>query len=123
MQLPTDCLKGAFTVSERITDNKMAVSIVGTVLNRGSHALYILFSAAYMIILAYQIYLWIRAGAWTKIPTDVFMSRLAGRQFFSQPGEMNAALRWALHIDIVYTLSIIATIFFGIRWLTAKKAK
>ena len=109
-------------MSERITDDKGALSIAGTVLNRGSHVLYVMFSAAYMIILAYQIYLWIKAGAWTKIPTDDFMDRLAGHQFFSQLGKMNAALHWVLHIDIVYTLSIIATIFFGIRWLTAKKS-
>ncbi len=110
-------------MSERITDDKVALSVVGTVLNRGSHVLYVLFSAAYMVILAYQVYLWIRAGAWTKIPTDVFMARLAGQRFFSRPGEMNAVLRWVFHIDIVYTLSIIATIFFGIRWLTAGKTK
>jgi len=116
-------MKGAVIVSERITDTKAAVSVVGTVLHRGSNVLYVLFSAAYMIVLAYQIYLWIRAGAWTKFPTDVFISRLAGRQFFSQPGEIDRAIHWVLTIDLVYALSLIATIFFAIRWLTKKKAK
>jgi hypothetical protein len=116
-------MKGAFTVPEAITDIKAGVSIVGTVLHKGSHVLYVLFTATYMIVLAYQVYLWIRAHAWTKIPTDVFISRLAGRRFFSQPGEMNPALHWVLGIDLVYTLSIIATIFFVIRSLTNKKVK
>ena len=115
-------MKGVITVSERITGSKVGVSTAGTVVHRSSHVLYILFSVAYSVVLAYQVYLWIRAGAWTKFPTDVFISRLTGRQFFSQPDEMGRALHWIFSMDLVYSLSIIATIFFAIRWLTGKKA-
>ncbi len=108
---------------ETMTDNKAGVSIVETALHKGSHVLYVLFSAAYMVVFAYQAYLWIRVHAWTKIPTDAFISRLGGRHFLPHAGEMNWALGWVLNIDLVYTLSIIATIFFGIRWLTDKKPK
>jgi len=71
-----------------------------------------------MIIYGYQVYLWIRKGAWTRIPSRVVWSG-AG----SGPSAGGKLVEWMLNVELAYTLCAISMIFFGLKWLANRRVK
>jgi hypothetical protein len=84
---------------------------------------YVLLNTICMILLAYQIYLWFHSGAWVKIATCVILpGQSTGWQFFSQGG-LSTIWNWILNVELMYTLSIIAMIFYVVRFIPVKEGK
>jgi hypothetical protein len=75
-----------------------------------------------MIVFAYEIYLRVKSSIWIKIPTDVFIARVTWWQPSAHAGAIGRGIfHWVLNVDLVWVLSVIAVIFFAIRWLMDKK--
>jgi len=106
-----------FAVSE-IAGSTSRVRAKRTAVGRSVHVLYVFFDSVCMAVFAYEIYRWIRSSRWVKIPTGTVIAYAFGQRPFSHAGGIGGAVsRWVLDIDIVWALSIIAIIFFAIRWL------
>jgi hypothetical protein len=115
-------MKESVVVSEGVTESKGRVSTRKAVARKSAHVLYVLLDSVCMIVFAYEIYLWIKSGKWIKIPTGVVIVHVTGWRSFAHAGEMGRGVfHWVLNVDIVWVLSIIAIIFFAIRWLMDRK--
>ena len=114
--------KEGLTMSEGIADSKGPASTAKAVVRKGAHVLYVLFNSACMIFFAYEIYLWIKSSKWIKIPTGVVIAHVTGWQPSAHATEIDRwVFRWVLNVDLVWVLSIIATVFLAIRWLMDKR--
>ena len=105
-------------------DHLCRPSISGRILRRASHVLYLFFNWACTIVFVYQGYLWIRKGSWTKIPTSLLFSRgISTRPFFTESHGAGGLVRWCLSVDLIYTLGVIAMIFYAVKWLLERRER
>src|SRR5208282_3476826 len=84
-------------------------------MHRASHALYLLFNWACIIVYAYQVYLWIRQGFWTKIPSTVLLPGLAAWTIPAGSGPIVRVFFWTCHVELAYTLCAVAMVFYALR--------
>ena len=91
-------------------------------MRRSSHALYLLFNWACIIIYAYQIYRWIRKGFWTRIPSEVLFPCAIASRSPERSGPVGRLVCWVLHVELAYSLCAVAIIFYALRWWADKKA-
>lgn len=97
-------------------------SISGQMLGRASHFFYLLFNWTCTIVFAYQGYLWIRHGGWTKIPTRLLLpGGVTGWPFFEASHGVGSLLRWCCNVDLIYTLGVIAMMFYAVEWFLARR--
>lgn len=91
---------------------------------RGScWVLYELFNWACVIVYAYQICLWIRRGAWTKIPSRSVMPSGSVSRLFAGSGTIDKVFQWLLNVEFAYALCAVAMVFFGLKWLAGRRAQ
>lgn len=76
-----------------------------------------------MIVYAYQVYLWIRQGSWTRITSRVLLPRAVEGRLLERSGAMGTVLDWILNVELAYTLCAIAMVFFAFKWLAERKGK
>jgi hypothetical protein len=93
------------------------------VLHSFCHVLYTLFNWACMIVYVYQIYYWMRQGAWTKIPSRLLIPHATELQPSVHSGAVAKALQWVLNVELAYTLCAVALILFCVRWLANRTVK
>ncbi len=110
-------------LSEAVTRDKSNWSIQRIIVRRTCSVLYMLFNGVCMIVYAYQIYLWIRQGFWTKIPSQVLLTRGLESRVLNLSGTIGGVVHWTLNVELAYTLCVIATIFYVFRWLADRKGK
>jgi len=80
------------------------------------HVLYVILNTACMIVYAYQIYLWLRQGAWKRIPSGLVLHPGTVHHFSAQAGGMGKVVAWMLNVELAYSLCVVAMLFYGIRW-------
>jgi hypothetical protein len=86
--------------------------------------LYTLLNTACIIVLAYQIYLWLKSGAWVKIATHVIVPFQSTEwQVFSEWRLLGSIWNWILNVELMYTLSVLAMIFYAVRFVPKKQGK
>lgn len=98
-------------------------TLMQRIVRQSCHILYTLFNWACIIVYAFQIYLWIRHHAWTKIPSRVALPFVTEERLSVHPGSLSKAFHWLLNVELAYTLCALALILFGLRWLADKKKK
>lgn len=103
-------------------EHRCGPSISGPILRRVSYVLYLLFNSACTIVFAYQGYLWIRSGGWTKIPTHLLLpGGVATWPFFAESHGVGRLFRWCGNVDLAYTLCVLAMMFYGVKWLLERR--
>ena len=112
-------MKEYVRVSEGMMQSKGRSSTQRIIVRTSFHVLYLLFNSVCMGIYGYQIYLWIRQGIWTKIPSHVLLP--PGVE--SRLSTLSGVFRWILNVELAYTLCAIAMILFAFRWLADRKGK
>jgi len=79
--------------------------------------LYMIFNGACISVYGYQVYLWIKQSAWTKIPTHALLFPGSEHPLSGQTGVTWKIVDWTLNVELAYTLCTLAMIFYGLRWL------
>jgi hypothetical protein len=91
-------------------------------LRRASYVLYVAFNSACTIVFAYQGYLWVRGGGWTKIPTHLLLpGYVLVWPVFAERNGAGRLFRWCCNVELAYTLCVIAMMFYGIKWLLERR--
>ena len=91
------------------------------VLRSTYHVLYILFNSACTILYAWQIYIWIRRGAWKSVPWRVLIPSGNAWHLSAASGPAGKALHWILNVELAYVLCVVAIVFYFLRWLADRK--
>jgi len=91
------------------------------VLRSTYHVLYILFNSACTILYAWQIYVWIRRGAWKSIPWRVLIPSGSAWHLSAASGPVGKAFHWILNVELAYVLCVVAIVFYFLRWLADRK--
>jgi hypothetical protein len=93
-------------------------------MHKTAKILYMFFNTACIIILAYQVYLWFKAGTWVSIATNVIMPvQLAKWQDYTQWRTFGTIWNWILNVELMYTLSLFAMLFYVFRFFPDKKSE
>ncbi len=91
-------------------------------MTRALNAVYIAFNTACMLVFAYQAYLWIRVGTWTRIPTHAVLPAWKGdNRLLSQWQVAAGAIEWVLNVELGYTLGVVATVFYVAKLVRQRK--
>ena len=91
-------------------------------MTKALNILYITFNSACMIVFAYQSYLWLRAGTWTKIATHILIPDWPRRgQLIAEWQGIGRVLHWILNVELSYTLGSVAVVFYVMRLMSDKK--
>jgi len=77
---------------------------------RISYVLYLILNGACIAIFSYQGYLWLKEHKWTAIPTHALIPDWSGVEL-SLP-IVGPVITWMLDIELMYTVGIIAMIFY-----------
>jgi hypothetical protein len=88
-----------------------------------AHVLFMVFNGTCMIVYGYQIYLWLKQGAWKRIPSGLLLRPGTESPFVARAGVMGKAVEWMLNVELAYTLCVIAMLFYGVRWWIVRKGK
>jgi len=83
--------------------------------------LYMIFNGACISVYGYQVYLWVKQSAWTKIPTRALLFPGAEHSSSGQTGVTWQIADWMLNVELAYTLCTVAMIFYGLRWLADRR--
>jgi hypothetical protein len=94
-----------------------------TRIRKSSHVLYLVFNWACIIVYVYQVYLWIREGSWTRIPSKALLPGATAWQPPVQSGLFAKLIYWILNVELAYTLCTLAVIFFALRWFADRQVK
>jgi hypothetical protein len=95
-----------------------------SIINKIAKIFYFLLNAVCMIVFADQIYLWLKSGAWVKIPTNIILpGQSTSWQVFSEWQMLGSIWNWILDVELMYTLSVFAMIFYVVRFLPNKQGQ
>ncbi|MCX5806401.1 MAG: hypothetical protein NT010_10100 [Proteobacteria bacterium] len=104
-------------------ENKLSY-LRNSTLHKTGKILYMLFNTVCMILLAYQIYLWLKSGTWVRIATNVIVpGYLAKWPDFSEWRVLGSIWNWILDVELIYTFSVFAMIFYFFRFIPDKQSK
>jgi hypothetical protein len=87
------------------------------------HILYVIFNGACISVYAYQVYLWVKQSAWTKIPSRLLLFPGTEHPLASHTGVTWRIVEWMLDVELAYTLCFVAMIFYGLRWLADRRVQ
>lgn len=88
---------------------------------RFCHILYLIFDGACCILYGWQVYSWIRKGHWTRIPSQVLLPGTTASSMTTPSAPFGKAIDWLLHVELAWSLCVVAILFYGLRWWADRK--